>query len=108
MRFAGNDGAMRRYPIGQLGPSSLVAAAGGAWRGGNNGVRRQFFQSPSSSAADCVRVCDALPHGGKMKPFKYKPLGGVFIIRGPFHACRASSPVLRVTAVFFSRPFAKC
>ena len=43
MRFAGNDGAMRRYPIGQLGPSSLVAAAGGAWRGGNNGVRRQFF-----------------------------------------------------------------
>ena len=38
---------------------------------------------------------DLLPHGGKMKPFKYKPLGGVFIIGGQaFDACRASSAVL--------------
>ncbi|KAI9562060.1 hypothetical protein GHT06_013025 [Daphnia sinensis] len=108
---------MRRYLICS---SSLSSLSSGAAR--RSGARRSQKRAAAATAA-VPRTCeaftgcgqsgssgcssdyfsvsiqpDALPHGGKMKPFKYKPLGGVFIIRGPFHACRASPTVCALSS----------
>jgi hypothetical protein len=121
----GNDGAMvmRRYPIRcpSLASSRRVQLAGGA-----GGAKRAAAAtaavtrtceaalshhhhhgcggSDSPLASVSIQTLDALPHGGKMKPFKYKPLGGVFTIGRPFDACRASPTVRPASSLSTSAP----
>jgi hypothetical protein len=121
----GNDGAMvmRRYPIRCPSLASsrrvqLTRGAGGAKRAAaaTAAVTRTCEAalshhhhhgcggSDSPLASVSIQTLDALPHGGKMKPFKYKPLGGVFTIGRPFDACRASPTVRPASSLSSSAP----